>query len=33
LVEASGTSLAFLAGCAATASAAAFVIARRSTID
>ena len=33
LVEASGTSLAFLAGCAATASAAAFVIARRATID
>jgi predicted MFS family arabinose efflux permease len=33
LVEASGTSLAFLAGCAATAAAAAFVIARRSTID
>ena len=33
LVEASGTSLAFLAGCAATASAAAFVTARRATID
>jgi MFS family permease len=32
LVEASGPSLAFLAGCAATA-AAAFLIARRSTID
>jgi predicted MFS family arabinose efflux permease len=33
LVEASGPSLAFLAGCAATAAAAAFLIARRSTID
>jgi predicted MFS family arabinose efflux permease len=33
LVEASGPSLAFLAGCAATAAAAAFLIARRATID
>ena len=33
LVEASGPSLAVLAGCAATAAAAAFLIARRSTID
>jgi len=33
LVEASGPSPAFLAGCAATAAAAAFLLARRSTID
>jgi predicted MFS family arabinose efflux permease len=33
LVEASGTSMAFLAGCAATAAAAVFLLARRSTID
>jgi predicted MFS family arabinose efflux permease len=33
LVEASGTSLAFLAGCAATALASVFLLARRSTID
>jgi predicted MFS family arabinose efflux permease len=33
LVEVSGTSLAFLAGCAATAAAAVLLVARRSTID